>query len=71
MAQKVGKSLSRLGNRNLIVFILFGIKETNEVEKAQGHRGHGEDRGHRGHGEDRGHRERFKQLNNKTKKITN
>ena len=32
MAQKVGKTLSRLGNRNLIVFILFGIKETNEVE---------------------------------------
>ena len=47
MAQRVGKSLSRLGNRNLIVFILFGIKETKQVEKAQGHRGHGEDRGHR------------------------
>ena len=32
MAQKVGKSLSRLGNRNLIVFILFGIKETKQVD---------------------------------------
>ena len=30
---RVGKSLSRLGIRNLIVFTLFGIKETNEVEK--------------------------------------
>ena len=29
----VGKSLLRLGIRNLIVFTLFGIKETNEVEK--------------------------------------
>ena len=33
MLLEIGKPLSRLGNRNLIVFILFRVKETNEVEK--------------------------------------
>jgi len=32
-SQRVGKSLSRLGNRNLIDFMVCGVKETNEVEK--------------------------------------